>query len=330
MTTERPRYTSLQIWLLICAAMVFCMAVIGAITRLTESGLSMVEWRPLIGVLPPLREQEWERVFGLYQQSPEFTHKHHWMTLAEFKNIFFWEWFHRLWGRLIGLVFAVPFIVFLVRKMIPRGYALRLWGLFFLGGLQGVVGWWMVKSGLIDRPDVDHFRLAVHLSMALLIYGLLLWTVFDLRADESAAEHGRGARPLFGWLCLGLLAVTVVWGAFVAGLDAGRVYNSFPLMNGALFPDEAFHASAVIHDHGWIQFVHRWLAKLTAVAVLVFAYQHKAYWLGAMVCVQVALGVAALLTVLWIPAAALHQAGALLLIGLLLHALHRTAYHRIS
>jgi len=175
-------------WLFFTAFMVFCMAVIGAVTRLTESGLSMVEWRPLIGTLPPLSEAEWMRVFELYRETPEYKAKNAGMTLDEFKNIFFWEWFHRLWGRLIGVVYALPLFYFWVKKQIPQRYGWKLLIGLLLGGSQAVMGWYMVESGLVDRPAVSHFRLAAHLSLAALIFGYLL------------------------------IAITILWGAFVAGL----------------------------------------------------------------------------------------------------------------
>ena len=313
---------AIQYWLFASAMMVLCMAVIGAVTRLTESGLSMVEWRPLIGALPPLSAEEWQRVYDLYKQSPEFEHKHYWMSLAEFKNIFFWEWFHRLWGRLIGLVYGLPFFYFLIRGQIPDGYKLRLWGLLILGGLQGVIGWWMVKSGLIDRPDVDHFRLTVHLGMAIFIYAILWWTILDLRGGKVSLFHN-GPHKALRLSSLFLLILTMVWGAFVAGLEAGRLYNSFPLMDGALTPSGAWSLSGMVYDHGWVQFVHRWLAKLAAAVILVYAFKQKSYALGAMVVVQVGLGIGALMTSLMIPVAAAHQAGAIILLTILLNVIHR-------
>lgn len=313
------------LWLYACCFMVFAMAVIGAITRLTESGLSITEWRPVTGALPPLNEEAWQHAYDLYRQSPEFAHKHHWMALADFKAIFFWEWLHRLWGRLIGLVYALPLLWFFVRKQIPAGYGLKFLGVLALGGLQGFVGWWMVKSGLVDRPDVSHFRLAAHLGLALVIFSAMYWLALDLRKPF----HDRLKKPprvfYYALFCLALLAATIIWGAFVAGLDAGKIYNSFPLMNHSLTPDPPFSPAQIIHDHGWIQFAHRWLAILTGACLLILAFITKDKHLGGMVFVQIGLGIATLLLVVAIALAALHQAGAIILLGLTLRAAHQAA-----
>ena len=202
----------IAVWLFGVAGLVFAMMIIGAITRLTESGLSMVEWRPLIGTLPPMSEAEWTRVFNLYKETPEFQHKNFWMSEQDFRTIFFWEWFHRLWGRLIGLAYAVPFFIFLAKGWIPKGFKLPLTGLLILGSMQGVMGWYMVQSGLIDMPAVSHYRLAAHLSLAFLIFCLLIW------AGLSVKRHNRWpSMPLYyhGLLTLLVLSVTIVWGAFV-------------------------------------------------------------------------------------------------------------------
>lgn len=329
-------------WLVACAAMVFAMAVIGAITRLTESGLSMVEWRPLIGALPPLSEAEWQRVFDLYRDTPEYRLKNAGMDLAAFKTIFFWEWFHRLWGRLIGLVFALPLLALWLTGRVGRvGHVPHLgWklaGLLVLGGLQGVMGWVMVQSGLIDRPSVSQYRLAAHLGLAFLIFGLLLWLAWRLFEDPAAPAAAPTPRPVRGhlWGTVAMAATTVLWGALVAGLDAGLAYNTWPLMDGRLLPPEASSLTPwwlnPLENTAMVQFVHRWLAIATAAAVLALAVSVRRRRVAprvrrtvdlaaAMVLVQVALGVATLLTRVWIPAAALHQAGALVLIALLLRA----------
>lgn len=327
-------HKKIVIWLAITAAMVFMMAVIGAITRLTGSGLSMAEWRPLIGFLPPLSETEWQRVYDLYRETPEFAHKNSWMDIAEFKKIFFWEWLHRLWGRLIGLVFAIPFIIFLIFKKIPHGFHLRFFILLLLGGSQGIIGWWMVKSGLIDRPDVSHFRLATHLGVAFIIYATIMWFIFDLRQQgyNYTLQLKANLSHICGVLSVVLLAVTICWGAFVAGLDAGLIFNAFPHMQiteGVISftPDTAFSHGAIIHDHGWVQFTHRWLAILTGCIILTYAFIVRSYILAIMVCIQITLGILTLLTQVIIPLAALHQAGAFILLTILLYQLHK-ALHR--
>ncbi|HYG91737.1 MAG TPA: COX15/CtaA family protein [Azospirillum sp.] len=334
-STPRP----IAVWLLVCAGMVFAMAVIGAVTRLTESGLSMVEWKPLIGILPPLSEAEWNRVFDLYRQTPEFRVYNAWMDLEGFKRIFFWEWFHRLWGQLIGFVFLLPFLWFVVRRRIPRALAPRLFGLFLLGGLQGVIGWFMVKSGLVDQPHVSHYRLALHLGTAILIYGALLRVALGILAPAPLAgwrPDAIGLRRHARW-ALGLVAVTIVWGAFVAGIRAGFAYNTFPLMAGHWVPPEIGNLTPwwinAFENTAAVQFLHRVLALTTGAVVLVLAWRVRvaelpgragmaAGLLAAMILVQIGLGIATLLTVVAIPLAAAHQAGALMVVGLLVWLLH--------
>ena len=201
-------------WLFGMVGLVAIMVVIGGVTRLTGSGLSMVEWRPVIGILPPLTEVEWMRVFKLYQASPEFQQVNIDMNLAEFKVIFFWEYVHRVWGRILGLAFGIPLLFFWLSGRIPQGYGLPLLGLLALGGVQGIIGWWMVTSGLVDNPAVSQYRLAAHLSMALLILVLLLWTALNLRFGRSKRPSGHAA------MTLSLVALTIIAGGFVAGMDA--------------------------------------------------------------------------------------------------------------
>ena len=323
------------IWLWASAFMVFAMAIIGAITRLTESGLSMVEWRPLIGTIPPLNAEEWQRVFDLYRDTPEYRYKNAGMGIDQFKEIFFWEWFHRVWGRLIGLVYAVPFFWFLLRRQVPIGFHGRLWLLLFLGGLQGVIGWYMVESGLVDRPSVSHYRLAMHLGMATIIFGLLVMTAQQIaQAHRPVVETIK--KPVLrrhGWFSLVCLSITIVWGAFVAGLDAGLFYNSFPLMNGAWLPNEIFDVRPLVigffDNPALVQFSHRYLAMATTLVLVVLAVRamgqtnatpsvrYLGLGIGVMALMQTSLGIATLLSQVWIPLAALHQAGALVLVALM-------------
>jgi cytochrome c oxidase assembly protein subunit 15 len=321
---DRPIF----LWLLVSAAMVLAIAVIGAITRLTESGLSMVEWRPLIGALPPLSDADWTRLFDEYRATPEFQNKNSWMGLEDFKGIFWWEYIHRLWGRLIGLVYALPLAWFWLRGRLASWLKPWLLGLLVLGGLQGLIGWWMVRSGLVDDPNVSHVRLALHLGLAVLIYGMLLGLAERLSPAPRLAAGGR--------LRLGSEIVTVfafiviLSGALVAGLDAGLVYNSFPLMGDQWVPDEVLQArdlAGFLSTPGPVQFLHRWLAKALAVLILVLwalarrapllpAQRVPLDLLAAMALVQVALGIATLLLQVPIALAAVHQAGALVLFGL--------------
>lgn len=321
---DRPIF----LWLLVSAAMVLAIAVIGAVTRLTESGLSMVEWRPLIGALPPLSDADWTKLFDEYRATPEFQNKNSWMGLEDFKGIFWWEYIHRLWGRLIGLVYALPLAWFWLRGRLASWLKPWLLGLLVLGGLQGLIGWWMVRSGLVDDPNVSHVRLALHLGLAVLIYGMLLGLAERLSPAPRLAAGGR--------LRLGSEIVTVfafiviLSGALVAGLDAGLVYNSFPLMGDQWVPDEVLQArdlAGFLSTPGPVQFLHRWLAKALAVLILVLwalarrapllpAQRVPLDLLAAMALVQVALGIATLLLQVPIALAAVHQAGALVLFGL--------------
>jgi len=318
MNPSSHKYSTMQIWLYGCAFMVFAMAVIGAITRLTDSGLSMVEWKPLIGALPPLNEAEWLRVYELYKQSPEFEHKHFWMNLHDFKQIFFWEWFHRLWGRMIGLVFALPLCYFWLTKKIPQGWGLKLLGLLLLGGAQGVMGWIMVKSGLVDRPSVSHFRLAAHLSLAALIFCLLILAARRIDIDKD--NEARFDRFAFaGLVCV---FITLIWGAFVAGLDAGKIYNHFPMMSPeSWLPQEARFDP--LRNHGWVQFTHRVLALLTTCVLGVYVYKRKAFGVGAALIAQIGLGVATILSAAALHPATAHQAGAFILMATLVVNLYK-------
>ncbi len=349
--TARPRADAdarvTAVWLLTVAAMVFAMTVIGAITRLTESGLSMVEWRPLIGAIPPLSDAEWQRVFDLYRETPEYRLRNAGMGLEAFKTIFFWEWFHRLWGRLIGVAYALPLVWLWVAGRIPPQVRWHLVGLFILGGLQGLMGWYMVLSGLVDRPSVSHYRLAAHLGLAILIYGLLIWTALGLLMRDRGPAASAGVRRI-GWIAFTLVIVTVFWGALVAGLDAGIGFNTWPLMAGDLLPPEALIVEPPFvtgnnpvamwllpfENHAMVQFVHRWLAIVAALAVLAFWWRVRrsgirglglatADAMAVTVVIQVALGIATLLTFVAIPLAAAHQAGALILIALMLMLLFR-------
>lgn len=316
--STRP-HKNVRNWLFLTAFTVFAMAVIGAVTRLTESGLSMVEWKPLIGAVPPLSHGEWMRVFDLYQQTPEFKLKNSWMQLEDFKHIFFWEWLHRLWGRMIGLVYALPLAWFWIRKQIPAGYKSKLLFVLALGGAQGVMGWYMVMSGLVDRPDVSHFRLAAHLLLALTVYASLLWLAFGLEEKTS----GTFCQKRHGWVALALLATTITWGAFTAGLDGGMLYNTWPKMDAYWMPPEVTGLFSVLHDPGAAQFVHRWLAIATFVAIASFAWRFRNFILLGFVLVQVALGIGTVLSQVNISMAALHQAGAMIVLGLLVRQLRR-------
>jgi cytochrome c oxidase assembly protein subunit 15 len=318
---------SIAYWLFACCGLVFAMVIVGAITRLTESGLSIAEWKPLLGAIPPLNDAEWDRVFELYKQTPEFQKKNFWMDLPEFKNIFFWEWLHRFLGRFIGIAYALPLIYFWARKKIPAGYKFKLLIPFILGGLQGAMGWYMVQSGLVDIPAVSHYRLAAHLALAFLIFCVMFCLGLSLIGAKREPH-----KSLFAHGCAALLflMITITWGAFTAGLDGGLIYNeTFPKMGGVWVPPEA--QQSVLANPAGVQFLHRWLAVATLLVVLSFwlhgVMKRKAFpvlhALGFMILLQAGLGIATLLSQVNLPIAVLHQAGALTALMLLTAALHR-------
>lgn len=319
---------NLVFWWLICMAMlVAAMVVIGGVTRLTGSGLSMVEWRPLMGTLPPLSEAEWQRVYALYIASPEYNSINYGMDLAGFKTIFFWEYFHRLWGRLLGVVFAVPFFWMMLRRRVPSGFGGRLFLLLVLGGSQSVIGWWMVKSGLSADATVSQYRLATHLGMALLIFSLLIWTALDIRHGRVGWPRGHAAATLF------IVALTILAGALVAGMDAGLLYNHYPMMGDGLVPVEYGDAGLLdaFENPASAQFHHRWIAVLAVLAVVGlgirgrrFAASRTASTLAlVMVVIQFGLGITVLLSGVPVNLGAMHQGGAVILLGSLVWTSHR-------
>jgi cytochrome c oxidase assembly protein subunit 15 len=321
-------------WLLAVAGLVFVMIVVGGITRLTESGLSITRWEPVSGAIPPLNEADWQRAFDLYRDSPQYQLVNRGMTLGDFKFIFFWEYIHRLLGRVIGLAFALPLLWFAVKRAIPRGYGWKLVALLALGGLQGAIGWWMVASGLVDVPEVSHIRLAVHLLTAFAIFGALIWVALDLRA----LARSPGTRPsritLTAIWALCLLVLQMLFGAYVAGLEAGYAFNSWPLMGDEIYPRAAEWMQPALRNFVdnpiTVQFVHRWLAFVAAAVIGLLALQawqkgdkFRALMLAAAVLVQIQLGILTILTgvELWIGVA--HQGMAALLLGALLVTAHR-------
>ena len=328
-STARPQ--ALALWLRLVAVLVVVMVVVGGVTRLTESGLSMVRWEPVSGIVPPLDDAAWQAEFDAYKAYPEYRKVNRGMSLDEFKAIYFWEYLHRVIGRLIGLAFAVPLIWFWARGAIPPGYKPRLVALLALGGLQGAIGWWMVASGLVDRPDVAHERLAVHLLLALVILGGLVWTARDLDAWGSGERRSR--LSAFPALVLAILAVQLVLGAFVAGLDAGFAYAEWPTMGGRLFPDGVALAEPLwrnaVDNPVVVQWLHRWWAFVAAAALLLLAGRARregaptvASLLTLLVIVQVGLGIWTLLSGVAIAVAAGHQAAAALIVWAATSAAH--------
>tara|TARA_R110002110_G_scaffold71027_3_gene190004 strand:- start:4235 stop:5269 length:1035 start_codon:yes stop_codon:yes gene_type:complete len=324
----------IAIWLLCVAALVFIMVVVGGLTRLTESGLSITEWKPVTGALPPMSETEWRAEFDLYKRIPQYELMNKGMALSEFKSIYWWEWAHRQLGRLIGFAFFIPFVWFAATRRIERAVAPRLVLLFVLGGLQGALGWWMVASGLIERTEVSQYRLAAHLGLATLIYGALIWTALDLLQGMSA-RFLSGLAKAAGAL-VALVFLQTILGAFVAGIRAGLVYNTWPLMKGAFVPGGLLAMSPAWHNffenHLTVQFQHR----MTAYLLLVCAVWHlwaarrteaarSAGWLVAAITAQTMLGIWTLLWVVPIPLGAAHQAGAMIVFATAIWHAHRLA-----
>lgn len=338
--TPQPGDRRIAQWLLGVAALVFVMVVVGGITRLTESGLSMVRWEPVVGIIPPLSEAAWQAEFDHYKTFPEYQHVNRGMTLDEFKNIFWWEYAHRLLGRLIGVAYLLPFLFFLAKGYVRPGLRLRLWCLFVLGGLQGAMGWYMVKSGLVDRPDVSHYRLAAHLSLALIIFVALVWTALDLlrpkQGGATAWTQDAGLRRLTA-VFAAVLAAQIVLGAFVAGLNAGLSYNTWPLMDGRLVPTGLW-----LMEPGWInlfenrtmlQFLHRMTAyALVALAIWLWLRAKSrhdkpvamaAHFVMAAIVVQAIIGIVTLLLVVPVFWGALHQGWAVVVLFSFVWYLHQ-------
>lgn len=323
------RSTSVAIWLLVVALMVVAMVVVGGATRLTGSGLSITEWRPVTGAIPPLSDAAWQAEFAKYKTIPQYRELNQGMGLAGFQAIYWWEWTHRLLGRLVGVVYALPFFYFLWRRQIPKRLVLRCWGMLALGGLQGLIGWWMVSSGLADRVSVAPERLSVHLGLAFLLFVLLLWTALDAGSgqprQESVTRWRRGAL-----IFLGAVFLQSLLGALVAGTDAGFVYNDFPTMGTALVPadyagDGFWHTLA--HNQASVQFHHRlgaYALFLGAIAMAVMA--RRAYYLAGparglaalaaiAVTLQALLGIATLTAGVPVWLGMLHQLGAVMVLA---------------
>lgn len=321
-------------WLLVCCALVFAMVVLGGVTRLTGSGLSMVHWKPVSGVLPPFSQKAWEREFEHYRETPEYAYVNKGMSLDAFKGIFWFEYAHRLLGRLIGIVFLIPFLYFLMRRRIEVSLVPKLATMFVLGGLQGLLGWYMVKSGLVDDPHVSQYRLAAHLGLAVLIYAFMLWTALGLlRRGDNSSPPAQGRLALFTLVLAVAVFVTMMSGAFVAGLKAGFSYNTFPLMAGKLVPDGMWSVAPVylnfFENVTTVQFNHRVLAIGTFLGIIALwsgarrwhLTRPQRFWLHATslaAVVQVALGISTLLLRVPVSLAALHQAGAMVLLTVLL------------
>ena len=324
---------SIMVWLITLTIMVFLIIIIGGLTRLTDSGLSMVDWQPILGTIPPLNNNQWINVFNDYKLTPEFLYVNKNMTLDEFKYIFWWEWFHRFFARLIGLVFIIPFIYFLIKKNLNSFFYKRFSIIFSLGLFQAVVGWWMVKSGLSDDPFVSPYRLTFHLTNAVIIYGLLLWTSVEYFHLKSTNFLSFRSKNVFILISIILVFVTILSGGFMAGSHAGQSFNTYPLMNGKIIPDDIY-----LEDLGFlnmfentvtINFNHRWIATITFIYTFsFFSYLifKKVINLSNQIIISVLLiltlqfllGIMALLSNVSIYYGSLHQTNSIALLSILL------------
>jgi len=328
----QPRPRLFAFWLLVVAALVFTIVVVGGITRLTESGLSITEWDPILGAIPPLNDAEWQRAFAGYRAIPQYHAFNQGMTLDGFKHIFFWEYLHRLLARAIGTVLAIVLLVFWWKKWIPKGFGWRTLLILCLGGLQGVIGWWMVASGLEVRTEVSHIRLAIHLLAAMLIYSVLIWTALDLLALAKGVR--RVKLHFWPFVAILMLAMQLMLGAFTAGLRAGYAFASWPMMGDQWFPSGGWTSGRpasfnLSSNPIVVQFEHRWWAWAVAIAVCLLALASwrarrpvRAIVLMLLVGVQIALGIETLLSGVQLPIAVTHQATAALLLAAMIWAAH--------
>lgn len=331
-----PQNKSIGIWLLICAFIVFLMVAVGGLTRLTESGLSIVDWRPIHGTIPPLSHAEWLEEFDNYKQSPEYIKKNAGMSLDEFKFIFWWEYGHRLLGRVLAIVFLIPFIYFALKKSFSVKKGITLFSIFLLGGLQGFVGWWMVQSGLVDNPAVSHYRLSIHLSIALIIFSLLIWQGLNyyLPNINQLEKKNKKAVILTNHLIV-FIAIQILFGAWIAGLDGGLTYNTWPLMDGKIIPEGI---RIYLGNIEFLQFFHRWWAIVLLLFTIYFSVKvlkgkvvlsseiankrlkKAAIFLLILIFVQVMIGIKTLVMVVPIHLASIHQIMAVLILATAVYA----------
>jgi heme a synthase len=317
--TSLDHLNPVRLWLWCIAVLIFAMVIVGGATRLTDSGLSITEWRPLLGAIPPLNEAHWLDAFEKYKLIPEFQIQNRDMSLQDFKFIYWWEWSHRFLGRFIGVAFLLPLVYFIATKRLGRAYWPRLAVLFVIGGLQGVLGWYMVASGLVTRVDVSQYRLAAHLSLACLLFAAVVYSALTLGRAMRAPMQPAGAVAL-GFIVLVFLQIAA--GGFVAGLDAGHAAYDWPTMNGAMIPDGLNTLQPLWHN--WfdnalaVQFNHRLIAYLVLAVALAQAFwqrQSTGWWVLAAVCVQVLLGISTIMSHVQLPVALMHQGGALVLLA---------------
>lgn len=320
-------------WLLFCAAVVYIMIVVGGITRLTQSGLSMVEWEPIMGVIPPLGEAAWMDVFNKYRTSPEYLKINAGMSLDAFKSIFYWEYGHRVLGRVIGLIYFVPLMIFLLRGMVPKGWHAKLFGLFVLGGLQGLMGWYMVKSGLVDVPHVSQYRLTAHFGLAVVIFMCMVWFAMDFLRGQVAHRQASSAYLRSSLLAVLIIFLMMLSGGFVAGTKAGFIMNTFPTMNGEWIPSGWMAMTPawrnLFENAVTIQFFHRCIAVLVLLVISFSfiigskqSFKTRTGWMFAIMLIQVGLGISALVLKVPVILGAAHQAGAVALLASALYVAH--------
>lgn len=343
-THKREARGAIALWLLLLALLTAAMVLIGGLTRLTDSGLSITEWAPVMGAMPPLSEADWQAAFTAYQSTTEFQEQNNWMALADFKPIFWWEWGHRFLGRLIGMVWLAGFLFFLAAGRIPAGWTGRLILPGVLGGLQGAVGWWMVASGLTGRLDVASYRLALHLGLAFVIFMVLLWLALKVRLDDVTLLKARRRRlpALMGvaGALTALVFLQILAGALVAGIDAGRGYVDWPLMQGQFLPTESFDLVPLwtnfFENPALVQFIHRMLGYFVLALGLIFALRcgrsgHGATrnlgrWTGVAILAQVVIGIITVMHGSPLDIALFHQAGALVVVAMLVRTKFEIAY----
>ncbi len=324
------------IWLLSGCLLIFLMVVVGGITRLTNSGLSMVDWNPIMGFIPPMNDLEWNTAFEQYKQYPEYQIVNYHFTLSEFKSIFFWEYFHRLIGRLIGMVFLIPFVYFIITKKLSKKLKLQSLVLFAMGGLQGFIGWWMVKSGLVKDPDVSHFRLATHLITAFLTFAYTYWVALGLMYNDEKTIYYKSLRTIL-FFVFGVTIIQIIYGAFVAGLNAGFIMNTYPKMGDQWINDAVFALTPLyknfIEGLAGVQFIHRYLAYVVVGLILFFVVKGQGFELTDrqksaskimlyVVFIQFLLGVFTLIYAVPVWLGVVHQVGAFLLLTAIVNALH--------
>ena len=336
---------SIFVWLIILTIMVFAIIIIGGLTRLTNSGLSIVNWRPILGTFPPLTSQAWSNVFDLYKQTPEFIYINKNITLEEFQYIFWWEWTHRFVARFLGVVFILPFLYFVIKKKIKIFLIKRLIILLLFGIFQAIVGWWMVKSGLTENPYVSPYRLTFHLINALLIFSILFWTSMDYYyVDTNKVNYKMTFYQFFLILSIFLTSITIISGGFMAGTNSGQSFNTYPLMNGKIFPDDYFFRDLgilnIFENTVTINFNHRWLGTITFLFVFtvcsysilsnkIYVPKFLIYLILIILIIQFSLGILTLLSNVNLSYASLHQLNSVILLSTLLITYHQSKLKKL-